>query len=341
MKDNEKRKKDHIELTTQSQFLAENRDQRFDYHFLSSPHPQKHLRNEEIGVNFLGYHFHGPLWISSMTGGAKECRNINENLARCARNFQLPFSLGSCRPLLENKNSFDDFNMRPILGPDLPLFANLGIAQIEQFIAENKVDDILEMLKKIEASGLIIHFNYLQEWMQPNGDRFKNPPLETLEKILERVSVPIIAKEVGQGFSSYDLEMILKLPISALEFASLGGTNFTILESLRRDSEDPKKCLGRILGKIGHTAFEMIESINDISDRHHLVCQNYIISGGIQNALDGYFYRNQLKFPSMYGMASGLLSYARKSYDALEYFMDQELDLYHLATKILKIRGEK
>ncbi|MBF0209199.1 MAG: hypothetical protein HQK53_20265, partial [Oligoflexia bacterium] len=37
----------------------------------------------------------------------------------------------------------------------------------------------------LDASGIIIHINPLQEWFQPGGDSFCYPPLVTLNNFLE------------------------------------------------------------------------------------------------------------------------------------------------------------
>ena len=71
--------------------------------------------------------------------------------------------------------------MRPLLGKELPLYANLGLAQIEKLLKLKAQDKVAEMLDMIDADGVMIHINPLQEWLQPEGDRFERPALETLE----------------------------------------------------------------------------------------------------------------------------------------------------------------
>jgi isopentenyl-diphosphate Delta-isomerase len=115
------------------------------------------------------------MWVSSMTGGTKMAHTINHNLARACKEFRIGMGLGSCRKLLDDDTYFEDFNLRPIMGDDLPLFANLGIAQVEILLAENKLDQIKRLVEKLQADGLIIHINPLQEWMQPEGQQDSTP----------------------------------------------------------------------------------------------------------------------------------------------------------------------
>ena len=72
-----------------------------------------------------------------MTGGTALAKTINTNLARACNEFGMGMGLGSCRMLLENEAHFADFDMRDIIGDDLPFYANIGIAQLEQML-ENK-----------------------------------------------------------------------------------------------------------------------------------------------------------------------------------------------------------
>ena len=88
--------------------------------------------------------------------------------------------LGSCRSLLTSDEHLADFAVRPLLGPDLPLYANLGIAQLEVLIKQGDLHLIDSLIQRLDADGLIIHVNPLQEWFQPEGDRFEQPPLRTI-----------------------------------------------------------------------------------------------------------------------------------------------------------------
>ena len=66
----------------------------------------------------------------------------------------------------------------------------------------------------------------MQEWLQPEGDRFKYAPIDTIKRILETNDVKIIVKEVGQGMGPQSLKALLSLPLEAIDFAASGGTNY-------------------------------------------------------------------------------------------------------------------
>jgi len=115
------RKRDHIELAFQSQINEGLLDKRFYYEPLLAGHP-KH--GSYPSFQFLGKTMRVPLWVSSMTGGTQLAHTINHNLARACREFGMGMGLGSCRSLLYTDDTLADFNVRKIIGDDLPLFAN-------------------------------------------------------------------------------------------------------------------------------------------------------------------------------------------------------------------------
>ena len=314
----ETRKLDHIELAIEAQTTRIEVDHRFYYEPLFNPHPPKDM---DISLNFFGKKIQAPLWISSMTGGVGPARHINQNLARVCREYGLGMGLGSCRVLLENDNYLPDFNLRPIIGPDLPLFSNLGIAQVEQLIEDKKNHDKLnELINKLDADGLIVHINPLQEWFQPEGDRFKHSPLETLTRLCEIFKHKIIVKEVGHGFGPRSLKALLDLPIAGIEFAAFGGTNFTKLEQLRENNASMAQ-----LSKVGHTAPEMVSMLNSLlRAKPEYSNKQIIISGGVENILDGFFLLENLKYNSVIGQAKNFLTHA-ESYDVLKRFTEGQI----------------
>ncbi len=326
------RKKDHIDLAFKSRILSTEIDNRFYYEPLLSGH-DKCLKPKE----FLGKKLTAPIWISSMTGGTKMARKVNRNLALAASEFGLGMGLGSCRCLLENNDCFDDFNIRPVIGYELPLYANLGIGQIEQLLISKKTDLVKKMVDRLQADGLIIHVNPLQEFFQPEGDRFLFAPIETISKFLTKTKLNVIIKEVGQGMGKNSLRELLKLPIEAIEFGAFGGTNFSKLELMRNNNSDMNEL--EALKNVGHNALEMLEFINElIVENKEYKTRGIIISGGIASFLDGYYLMNKSELPATYGQGSAFLKYALQDYESLRKFVQSQIKGLEIAYSFLRIK---
>jgi isopentenyl-diphosphate delta-isomerase len=328
------RKQDHIALAFQSQVQQMSLDSRFFYEPMLAAHPE----GKPEPFNFLGKKFETPLWVSSMTGGTALAGTINHNLARAAGEFGFGMGLGSCRSLLTDDAFLPDFDVRGLIGDNLPLYANLGIAQIEKLIDKKQINLIVNLIDKLRADGLIVHVNPMQEWLQPEGDRFKNPPLDTLKRLIELIpDLKIIVKEVGQGMGPESLRAVLKLPIMALDFAAAGGTSFSMLELLR--SEKTYLEAYKPLASIGHSAEEMVGFVNQIlKEENDLLCKEIIISGGIQSFVDGHYLINKINTTAIYGQASAFLKHARGNYDELQRFISLEVAGLELAKQFFSIR---
>lgn len=332
-----KRKLDHLSLAEESVVVNSLKDDRFYY----EPLMGHHLDDGALSClqrEFAGKMMSFPIWVSSMTGGASgQVESINKRLAEVVAKYDLGIGLGSCRVLLESGKFFDDFNLRPILGSKRPFYANLGIAQVDELIAKNEINKLEDMCSKLDVNGIIIHINPLQEWLQPEGDRFLRPPIIVLKDFVDKTNLSIIVKEVGQGIGPKSLEALLKLPIDAIELAGFGGTNFSKLELLRTKGEQVYE--RESFSRLGHNNIEMIEYINSaFSVPNEIKCTNFIISGGIENCLDGYYLMKKLGHNSIYGQARKFLHYAEKSYKELDQFVAQEIEGLKFAEQFLKVK---
>ncbi|MEM6379924.1 MAG: isopentenyl-diphosphate delta-isomerase [Bacteroidota bacterium] len=329
------RKKDHIELAFQSQIRSNELDQRFYYEPLLARHPHANSYPE---TDFLGFSFQLPLWVSSMTGGTEMANTINHNLARACGDFGFGMGLGSCRSLLFSDDTLADFKVKHLM-PNQALFANLGIAQLEQLIDAQDYDRINYLLDKLEADGLIIHVNPLQEWLQPEGDRFQRAPIDTIETLLEKIDRPLIVKEVGQGMGYQSLRRLLQLPLAAVDFAANGGTNFAKLELLRSDPQ--KQQIYEQLAMVGHSAGDMVNIFNEIKVAlgDEIRVKDIIISGGVGSFLDGYYHIKKINSNAIYGQASAFLKHARADYDTLQSYVQTQKEGLELAQAFLTVRS--
>lgn len=326
------RKLDHIQLAFDSQTGVSDQDQRFIYEPMLSAHPS----GENESFLFLGKMIRSPFWVSSMTGGTGAARHINTNIARACREFGFGMGLGSCRKILFDKTHWADFDMREVIGPDQPLWANLGIAQVEALLKAKNEKAIIDLVGSLRADGLIIHVNPLQEWFQPEGDRIERAPIDTIEELLGRIHIPLIVKEVGQGMGEESLKHLIQLPLAALEFGAYGGTNFSNLELMRENAEDLETF--QPFAFVGQTAHQMVNSVNRLlREIDEPRCRQLIISGGIKSYLDGYYLVSLSQLPAVYGMASSVLKYATGDYSELKKYIESQLKAYRVAQHFLRI----
>ncbi|MFW5708304.1 MAG: isopentenyl-diphosphate delta-isomerase [Bacteroidota bacterium] len=330
----EDRKKDHINLALTNRTGTVEKDYRFVYEPLLSGHTTPEISRVKLANKFMKV----PIWISSMTGGAGIARHINTNLAMAANEFGLGMGLGSCRILLDSEKHLPDFDMRSVIGDEQPFWANLGIAQLEQMVEKGNLNEVTDMINLLRCDGLIIHVNPLQEWFQPEGDRLRHLPLEIIKEVVSFLDFPVIVKEVGQGMGRESLKAMMELPLAAIEFAAFGGTNFARVEMMRRPTIEHE--LFEPLVFVGQTAEDMLIDVKQLlADGVNNQAQLLIISGGIRNYLDGYYFIKSSPLPAVYGMASGFLKHARDDYSSLRSWAKSHIDGLLMAHAFLRLNN--
>lgn len=327
------RKDIHVDLALKSQVNFT--DPRFYYEPMIAAHPDK---NETWETAFGNKKMKFPIWISSMTGGTEKTNEINKRLAATAGKFGLGMGVGSVRIAIEDPSKEKDFAIRKYLGNESPFYINFGIAQIEQSLKNKEVYKLVRLRNNLDADGFIIHVNPLQEWMQPEGDGILNPPVETIIRFLNETNgIPLIIKEVGQGYGPDSMKALLQLPLMAIEFAAHGGTNFSKVELQRNEA---KGNFMQSMINVGQTADEMVNILNDIitTGSTELNCKTVIVSGGLKDFLDGYYYIQKAKTNAIYGHASKFLKYALQSQEALDEFTRYQTEGLLLARAFLKLK---
>ena len=329
----EERKKDHVNLALNSSVNAMDKDNRFVYEPMLAGYPGKSLVKRSIAGKQMKY----PFWVSSMTGGTKMAKKINTNLAQIANEFGFGMGLGSCRILLENEKFLPDFNLRNVIGEDQPFFANIGIAQLEKMLEEDRLQELHDLVNLLKADGLMIHVNPMHEFFQKEGDQLRHPPVETIRAFLTVANYPVIAKEVGQGMGKESLRALLKLPLEAIEFGAFGGTNFAQVEMMRDMNAD--NALYEPLAYIGHTAEEMTHMTNEIYEEEQAIIDtsSLIISGGLKSFLDGYYVISSSQMPAVFGMASQFLKYAKDDYEGLRSFTENQVNGLLVSNAYLRV----
>src|SRR5690606_25556408 len=110
--------------------------------------------------------------------------------------------------------------------PRVILFGNLGLAQLIQ----TPPAAVERLAESLEASAMIIHLNALQECLQPEGTPSFKGGIKALENLARKLSVPVIVKETGCGFSRATLKRLRGMGLGAVDVSGLGGTHWGRIE---------------------------------------------------------------------------------------------------------------
>lgn len=194
--------------------------------FMHQALPELDLEAVDTRTTVFGKSLSSPLLISSMTGGTERARQINLTLAEAARSAGIALGLGSLRAALEDPVLAPTYDVRRV-APNILLFANLGAVQLNYGYGLEQCQRAVDM---VEADALILHFNALQEAVQPEGDSRFSGLLARVEAICRGLEVPVIAKEVGWGFSPQAARQLADAGVAAIDVAGSGGTSWSEVE---------------------------------------------------------------------------------------------------------------
>ncbi len=270
------RKKDHLRIATSA--VSQTGENGFDsYRFTHNALPEINFDDIDLSTSFLGKKVNYPFFISCMTGGVAQGLKINRNLAAAAEKYNITMGVGSQRAAVEHTELAGLFMAREV-APSIPLIANVGLVQLNYGFTHKEYQKCVDMIK---ADALAVHINPIQEVIQPEGDRNFSGLLPKLSKLISKVSVPIIAKEVGFGISENVARRLYKSGVRIIDTAGWGGTSWAVVEGRRRDGY---KDLGDLFGSWGIPSAESIVQVASLAKtKKDLVVLG---SGGIRNGIE-------------------------------------------------------
>jgi isopentenyl-diphosphate Delta-isomerase len=277
MSDIHNRKADHIRITLEDDIEFHQQTNGFEhFQFRHCCLPEMDREDVRLDTQFLGKTLHAPLLISSMTGGTEQAKIINSRLAEIAQKYRLAMGVGSQRVAIENPDIAHTFSVRS-LAPDILLFANLGAIQLNNGLDAN---DCLRIVESLQADALILHLNPLQECIQEKGNTNFKGLLNKIEMVCKQLSIPVIAKEVGNGISAEVANKLIDAGVQAIDVAGAGGTSWAKVESARA-TNPLQRDLGTTFAEWGVPTAECIVAIREAHPHIPLIA-----SGGIRDGLD-------------------------------------------------------
>jgi isopentenyl-diphosphate delta-isomerase len=248
------------------------------YEFVNEALPELSLATLDLSTTLAGRRLAAPLMIAPMTGGTARGLEINRRLAAVAQRYGLGFCVGSQRVALESPERAAYFAVREV-APDVPLFANLGAAQLARGYGAVEARAAVAM---IGADALFVHFNALQEAVQ-GGDRDFRDVARRLAQLcgeLAADAIPVYAREVGFGLSGATAARLADCGVAGLDCAGAGGTSWAKVEAYCARTER-----GRQLGlRFGEWGIPTAESIVQV--REAVPDLPLIATGGLRSGVD-------------------------------------------------------
>jgi len=270
------RKADHIRINLEEQVDSALTTGLENFRFIHQALPELVLDEVDLSLEMFGKRLAAPLLISSMTGGTQEAAQINQALALAAEHTGIALGVGSQRAAIDDPSLAPTFQVRA-QAPNTLIFANLGAVQLNYGYG---IKQCLQAVDMIQADALILHFNALQEAVQPEGDtRFAGLQAK-IETICRRLPVPVIAKEVGWGFSELDARRLADAGVSAIDVAGAGGTSWSQVEMHRAQNASQRRLAAAFISW-GITTTEAIQNVRKAAPEMPIIA-----SGGLRTGLD-------------------------------------------------------
>jgi len=238
--------------------------------------PEFDFEEIDLSCHFLGKKLNAPFLISPMTGGTELGAKINKNLARAAQFLNIGMAVGSQRVAIENPSLSYSFQVRDV-APGILLMGNLGAVQLNNGFG---VQECLLAVEMIEADGLFLHLNPLQEVSQDGGNVNFKKLLPKIQNICRSCPFPVFVKEVGNGISPEAASKMKNTGISGIDISGAGGTSWVEVEKYRKQRKGDR-ALTEAFGGWGIPTAESLQMVREEIDDLVVVA-----SGGIRTGID-------------------------------------------------------
>ena len=302
------RKLDHLRICLEEQI--ESGSTGFDdIRLVHEALPDAYMDDLSLSTHFLDHPLGSPLFISAMTGGHPETKEVNAVLAEIAGEMDLGMGVGSQRAAVEYPTLEDTFSIVREKAPKAFIVGNLGIVQLR----DHGIEWAEKAVEMIDANALAIHLNFLQESIQPEGDHDAGGCFTALRDLCRDFDVPVIIKETGCGISYETACRCYGAGVACVDIGGYGGSSWALIESHRS---------GCITGKEDHHLKGLGEQFGNwglptaVSLHEVKRCEGPVIaSGGIRTGID--ITKALVLGADLAGMALPLLKPACDGTDAL------------------------
>jgi len=179
---------------------------------------------------FLNHNFRSPIVVNSITGGHPDTEIVNKNIARAVESLGIGMGVGSQRAAIKNPSLERTFKIARQEAPTAFIASNIGVQQLKEL----KRTDIERIIDMIDANAIFVHLNFLQESIQPEGDKNAIGCFDKIQDLCDMVDIPVIVKETGAGISREICEKLNSIrKLGAIDVEGSGGTSFSAVEYYR------------------------------------------------------------------------------------------------------------
>lgn len=274
----EDRKDAHLRICLEEPVERPGKTNAFErWQFVPDALPEVNRSEIDISTTVFGKRLNAPLMIGAMTGGTPRGGEINRILAQAAEVTGIAMALGSQRKMLEHPETTPRFQVRDV-APNILLMGNVGAVQLNCGVTAK---DVQHLGDAVGADIFALHLNALQEAIQPEGDTDFRGLVDRIADLIPQVSMPLVLKEVGAGFSRKTIRKVRHLAFAGLEIAGVGGTSWSKIETYRTSSPI-QQLTGNHLADWGiPTAESLVLAVEELP-----AGRTIIASGGIRSGLE-------------------------------------------------------
>jgi isopentenyl-diphosphate delta-isomerase len=272
----ESRKADHIRVAMDQSVQTPHLSQFDRIQLIPEALPDLNLSEISLQTSVFGLNLK-PFFISSMTAGHAQGAEINLLLARAAAHQNWLMAVGSQRKELSSSEAAAEWSALHAQVENLNLIGNIGIAQA----IETPFPELEKLIQNLKAKALFIHLNALQESIQPEGTPHFKGGLSAIKRLAEYLSVPVIIKEVGCGFSINTLQKLNGSGVFAVDVAGSGGTHWGRIETQRAPQSSVFAQIGESFKDWGISTVESLLNSQKANTSYQIWA-----SGGVRTGLD-------------------------------------------------------
>ena len=273
----ESRKRDHIRLSLSEKNQATGESGLDRILLVHEALPDINFSQVSLAQTSLKRKIATPFLVSSMTGGHVHSAKLNALLAKACEQRGWRMGVGSQRRELNDPAASAEWKSIRKEAPKVQLLGNLGLAQLIQ----TKTDAVERLVESLEAAAMIIHLNALQECLQPEGTTDFKGGLKAIERLCKTLSVPVVVKETGCGFSRATLKRLRTTGVAAVDVSGLGGTHWGRIEGDRNAEDNIRFEAAKSLASWGISTVDSVLEAVDVKAKYEVWA-----SGGVRSGLD-------------------------------------------------------